>query len=77
VTRKEAMLVLTRRIGEQVVIAGNICVNIVAVQGDRVRLGIEAPDSVRVDRREVHERRDFRDAATPLADYPLDPTRQA
>jgi sRNA-binding carbon storage regulator CsrA len=30
---------------------------VVAVEGDKVRLGITAPQSVRVDRREVHERR--------------------
>jgi carbon storage regulator len=51
------MLVLSRRIGEEVVIAGNIRVQVISVQGDRVRLSIEAPESVRVDRREVHERR--------------------
>jgi carbon storage regulator len=51
------MLVLTRRVGEQVVIAGHIEVNVVSIQGDRVRLGIQAPASVRVDRQEVHARR--------------------
>src|SRR4051794_41440457 len=51
------MLVLTRRVGETVVIDGNIEVTVVAVQGDRVRLGIRAPKSVPVDRQEVHQRR--------------------
>jgi carbon storage regulator len=51
------MLVLTRRIGEEIVIAGNIYVNVVAVQGGKVRLAIDAPDYISVDRREVHERR--------------------
>ena len=51
------MLVLTRRVGEQIVIAGDIRVTVVAVQGDKVRLGITAPASVRVDREEVHARR--------------------
>lgn len=51
------MLVLTRRIGEQIVIGGDVCVTVVAVQGERVRIGITAPESVRVDRREIHERR--------------------
>ena len=51
------MLVLTRRIGEEVIIAGDIRVTVVAVTGDRVRLGVAAPESVRVDRREVHDRR--------------------
>ena len=51
------MLVLTRRLGEEIVIAGNIQVQVVAIQGDRVRLGITAPDSICIDRREIHERR--------------------
>jgi len=51
------MLVLTRARGEEIVIDGNIRVIVIAVQGDRVRLGIQAPESVRVDRQEVHARR--------------------
>ena len=51
------MLVLSRRIGEEIVIDEQIRVVVVTVRGDRVRLGICAPASVRVDRQEVHERR--------------------
>jgi carbon storage regulator len=51
------MLVLTRRQGEEIVIAGNIRVTVVAVKGGQVRIGITAPPSVAVDRQEVHERR--------------------
>ena len=51
------MLVLTRRIGEKIVISDDICVTIVEVSGDRVRIGVTAPKSVRVDRHEVHVRR--------------------
>ena len=51
------MLVLTRTVGEKIVIDGNIHVTVVAVKGNKVRLGIEAPDDVRVDREEVHQRR--------------------
>ena len=51
------MLVLTRRTGEQIVIDDHIRVTVVEVQGNRVRLGVEAPESVRVDRQEVHKRR--------------------
>jgi carbon storage regulator CsrA len=51
------MLVLSRRPGEEIVIAGNIRVTIVSVKGDRVRIGIDAPPNVPVDRAEVHERR--------------------
>jgi carbon storage regulator len=51
------MLVLTRRVGEEIVIDGNIHVMVVGVKGDRIRIGISAPPSVTVDRKEVHERR--------------------
>lgn len=51
------MLVLTRRPGEEIVIDGNIRITVVSVKGDRVRIGIEAPPSVVVDRQEIHERR--------------------
>jgi len=51
------MLVLTRNVGEKIIIDGNIQVTVVAIKGNKVRLGIEAPDHVRVDRQEVHERR--------------------
>jgi carbon storage regulator len=53
------MLVLTRRLGEEIVIDGNIRVTVVGVKGDKVRIGISAPDSVVVDRQEVHRRREF------------------
>jgi carbon storage regulator len=51
------MLVLTRRVGETIVIDHDIRVTIVSVRGERVRLGISAPKLVQVDREEIHERR--------------------
>ena len=51
------MLVLTRRVGEEIVVDKQIRVIVLDVRGDRIRLGIAAPASVRVDRQEVHERR--------------------
>lgn len=51
------MLVLTRKVGEQIVIDDNTVLTIVAVDGNKIRLGIQAPKSVRVDRAEVHQRR--------------------
>ena len=50
------MLVLTRRVGEEIIIDGQIRVTITAVIGDHVRVGIKAPGHIRVDRKEVHER---------------------
>ena len=51
------MLVLTRRVGEVIVIDNNIHVTVVSVNGEKVRLGIAAPPEVTVDRQEIHERR--------------------
>jgi carbon storage regulator len=51
------MLVLSRRVGEEIIINDNVRVTVVAVKGDRVRLGIVAPRDVTVDRSEVHARR--------------------
>ena len=51
------MLLLSRRIGEEIVIDRDIHVMVVDVSGDRVRLGITAPHTIRVDRREISERR--------------------
>ncbi|QDU23860.1 carbon storage regulator [Urbifossiella limnaea] len=50
------MLVLTRKGGQEIVIDGRVRVTILAVGGDRVRVGITAPPEIRVDRAEVHER---------------------
>ena len=47
------MLVLSRRIGEKIVIGGDIHVTVVALSGNQVRLGIMAPDSVDVARLEL------------------------
>lgn len=60
------MLVLTRRTGEEIVIGDVIRVTVVEVQGNKVRLGVTAPASVRVDRQEVHDRRmQFAAESTP------------
>ena len=54
------MLVLTRKIGEEIVIDGQVRIVVVEVRGNRTTLGICAPPSVRVDRKEIHERRPLR-----------------
>jgi len=51
------MLVLSRRIGEEIVISGGIRVTVVEIKGGKVRLGVTAPAEVTVDRSEVAERR--------------------
>lgn len=52
------MLVLTRKTGEKLMIGDNVEVCILGVFGNQVRIGVEAPKSVVVDRAEVREKRD-------------------
>jgi carbon storage regulator len=59
------MLVLARRIGEEIVIDGHIVIKILDARGATVRLGVSAPSGVPVDRREVHDRR-IRERAAEL-----------
>jgi carbon storage regulator len=47
------MLVLSRRVGEEIVIDGNIRVRVVLVKGQTIRLGITAPTSVPIHRLEL------------------------
>ena len=47
------MLVLSRKIGEEIVIADNIRVTVVAIRGNQVRLGFSAPDEVSIQRSEL------------------------
>jgi carbon storage regulator len=50
------MLILTRRIGETVVIGNDITVTILEVRGNHVRVGFNAPKTVAVHRAEIYER---------------------
>ncbi|MEP6662726.1 MAG: carbon storage regulator CsrA [Verrucomicrobiota bacterium] len=49
------MLVLSRKIGESIVIDGRIVVKIVRLEGDVVKLGIQAPSEVPVHRQEIYD----------------------
>ena len=50
------MLILTRRVGETVVIGNDVDVTVLGVKGNQVRLGIKAPHEVSVHREEVYNR---------------------
>ena len=60
------MLILSRKINESIVIDGKIRVKIVRVDGEVIKIGIEAPADVAVHRQEVYEeiQRNNREAAT-------------
>lgn len=49
------MLVLTRKAGEKLVIDGNITVEVVKIQGNRITLGIQAPSNVKIMRTELNQ----------------------
>jgi carbon storage regulator len=51
------MLVLSRKIGEAIMVGDNIRITVVDIRGGKVRLGFVAPEDVIVDRQEVHEKR--------------------
>ncbi|MBS0208176.1 MAG: carbon storage regulator [Planctomycetes bacterium] len=52
------MLVLSRRIGEEIVIDGSIVITVLGSGRERVRIGLTAPRSVRIDRKEIQDRRE-------------------
>lgn len=58
------MLVLSRKKNESIVIADDVVITIVEIRGDKVRLGIEAPNHIRIHRQEVYE--EIQAASEPL-----------
>jgi len=52
------MLILTRKIGESIMIGDDVVVQVMDVQGRQVRIGVAAPREVLVDRAEIREKRE-------------------
>ena len=72
------MLVLTRKLGETIVIDGGITISVAKIERGRVRLGVQAPDNIRISRGEFGDLRELRveDLAFGSRKYSIDRDRQ-
>lgn len=75
-----AMLILTRRIGETVCVGDAITVTVLGVQGTQVRIGLNAPREVQIDREEVRARKQreaLREVMLPAQSTAIDGVRRS
>ena len=62
------MLILTRRVGETLMIGDSVTVTVLGVKGNQVRIGLTAPKDVAVHREEIYQRiQRGEDASTPAS----------
>ncbi len=54
--RRIEMLILTRRVGESLMIGDNVNVTVLGIRGNQVRIGVDAPKDVAVHREEIYDR---------------------
>ena len=73
------MLILTRRVGETVMIGDDVTITVLGVKGNQVRVGINAPKHVAVHREEIYERikREQQGGGAEAAEDPEKPQKSA
>jgi carbon storage regulator len=65
------MLILTRRVGETIMIGDNVTVTVLGVKGNQVRVGVNAPKEIAVHREEIYERIKREEAAGGVNKRPI------
>lgn len=66
------MLILTRRVGETIVIGDDIIVTVLGIKGNQVRIGINAPKDVSVHREEIYQRILQEKTPQPASEKPVE-----
>ena len=64
------MLILTRRVGETLVIGDDIRITVLGARGSQVRMGVNAPKNVAVHREEIYQRiQSEKDSSQPISEF--------
>jgi len=71
------MLILTRRVGETLMVGDEVTVTVLGVKGNQVRLGVNAPREVAVHREEIYERIKREQGGAPVDGEGLDSAEDA